>query len=212
MTDFIFTSVAFGPQYVEQQIRLKKSILQIYPDADILFWTNELPKGSKPFLDSLYGFKPHAVAEAMKTHKRVIWLDPAMILTDHVTKLFNYPVVAVKDDSVLWNVTSNKTYQHYGIRKEEVMAHGWHLVGGSLYSFDFTQQEAVNVFNLWYNAEIKGLFGSQQESASEQLQGHRYDETLMAYAMYFNNIEPQRADEVGYCISEKSIFQKKHFK
>lgn len=210
--DVCFASVAFGPQYIEQQIRLKKSILSIYPDANILFWTNELPKGSKDFLESLYGFKVHAVHEARKQFSKVIWLDPAMILTGHITKFANYSVIAVKDDSVLWNVTSDKVYRHYGIRKEEVMAHGWHLVGGSFYYFDFDQQDANQVFNMWYNAEIKGLFGSQQEAASERLQGHRYDETLMAYAMYFNHIEPQRADEVGYCISENSIFQKKHFK
>jgi hypothetical protein len=208
-----FVSVAFGSQYVQQQHRLKDSIKEIYPKANIRFWLNELPKGSKPFLDSLYGFKVHAIKEVKdEGFKKIIWLDPAMILTGKVDKLLSFPLVAVRDDSVLHNVVSNKTLDFFRLTRDQIRENGWHLVGGSLYFFDFNTEIANTVFDMWFHTEIGGLFGSQQEAASEQLQGHRYDETLFALAMYLNGYAPQRADEVGYCISENSIFQKKHFK
>ena len=212
MDDVVFCSVAFGEEYVKQQHRLKDSIKAIYPKANQLFYINELPPGSKPFRDSLYGFKPHLVFEAKKEYSKVIFLDPAMILVGKIDRLFPFQMIAVKDDSVLHNVVSNKTLQYYRLSNLEIKENEWHLVGGSFYYFDFTTKVANDIFNTWFTAEVNGLFGSQQEAASEQLQGHRYDETLMALAMYFNGIEPQRADEVGYCITNNSIWQKKHFK
>ncbi len=214
MDKTVFCSVAFGKEYIQQQSRLKESIKAIYPKANLLFYTDELPPGSKPFLDSLYGFKPHLAQEARKRgYKKVILLDPAMVLVGKIDGFVNVaPVVAAKDTSVLWNVTSHNTAAWFNLTREQIKAKDWHLVGGSFYYFNLNEQIANDLLDMWTITERLGLFGSQKEAASEQLQGHRYDETLMAMCMYFHGIEPQAPDKIGYCISENSIWQKYHFK
>lgn len=212
MKDVAFVSVAFGQEYLAQQKRLEQSILAIYPEANILFFHGRLPGTSKSFYDSLYGFKPHAIQEARKRWKKVLWLDPAMILVDKIDDLLNHPMIGVRDDSVLHNVISNKTLNFYRLTRELIREAEWHLVGGSLYYFDFTTPIANNIFDMWHEAELNNLFGSQYEAASEQLQGHRYDETLIAIAMYTHGVKPQTHAEVRYCIEKNPMFIKKHFK
>lgn len=213
MDDVIFVSVCFGdPRYMEQQKRLMQSILDIYPKANTLFYHNMLPPGSKNFYDSLYGFKVHAIWQAKLKAKRVIFLDPAMILVDKVDDLFKFEMMAVKDDNKLYNLVSNKCYDHFHLTQEEVKEKGWHLVGGSIYYFDFNTQVANEIFAAWYDAERKGIFGSQHEQASEQLQGHRMDEAVMAIVMYMNGVEPVGPDVARYCNGESPMFRKVHFK
>lgn len=214
MDDVVFVSVAFGFEYLKQMDRLQKSILAKYPEANLLFFDNGLPNGSKAFLDSLYGFKPHAIAEARNQgFNKVIWLDPAMILVDKVNDLVDFPtMVAVKDDTRLYNVVSDKCYSYFGLDANYVAFKNWHLVGGSLYFFNFDRPKDNIILDTWLNAERAGIFGSQHEAASEQLQGHRYDEAVMALAMYMKGVEPVGADQIRYCISENPMFIKKHFK
>lgn len=212
MNDFVFVSVAFCEAYVAQQDRLRESILSIYPDANIMFWRDELPQGSRPFLDSLYGFKVHAIAEAKKKYQKVLWLDPAMILCDKVDVLFSHKIAIVKDDNMLYNLVSDNALKYFGILKSDIQSEQIHLVGGSLYYFDFDSVSCEKAFNDWYAAELMGIFGSQAEEASEQLQGHRADETCMALCLYQNNINPISGPDIGYCIEKKPVFIKKHFK
>jgi hypothetical protein len=213
MKDLCFTSVAFGEQYIAQQDRLKESILKIYPDANILFWRGELPPGSKPFLESLYGFKVHAIAEAKKTFSKVLWLDPAMILMDEVdTALKERDVAVVKDDNILIGTIGDKALDYFCIPKSEVEENKLHLVGGSLYYFNFDWQNAEDVFDMWYGSEHDGIFGSQFEAASEQINGHRNDESCMAISLYINMVEPVSGPEIGYCVEKNPTFKKLHFK
>lgn len=214
MDNLVFCSVAFGKEYVQQQARLRESIRFFYPNANLLFYTEELPPGSRPFLDSLYGFKPHLAQEARKRgYKRLMLLDPAMIMVAPLDGVYDrYSVVAAKDTSVLWNVTSHRAADFFGTSRVEIRNKGWHLVGGSFYYLNLETASAVMVLDRWTEAERAGMFGSQQEAASEQLQGHRYDETIMALCMYQAGIEPQDPDKIGYCIETNSVWQKKHFK
>jgi hypothetical protein len=213
MDDVIFVSVAFGNEYVQQQHRLKDSIRSIYPKANLLFYLNELPPGSKEFRDSLYGFKPHAIKHAKTIgFTKIIWLDPAMLLVGKIDKLMNFKFIAVRDDSKLSQCISDKYLSYTGHTRAGVEERGWHLVGGSFLLFDFSSATTHSIFNSWFMDEKAGLFGSQQEAASEQINSHRYDETCMAMAIYTNGLTPQTPEEVGYCIGENAIFQKKHFK
>lgn len=223
MNDVCFVSVAFGFEYLKQMDRLRKSILAIYPDANLLFYHDELPPGSKPFLDSLYGFKPHAIQAARdKGYERIIWLDPAMILMDNVSELISLDgVIAVKDDSVLHNVVSDDCYRYFRnphawddikMFKDFVEYNHWHLVGGSLYYFNFYTPITEKIFNKWLQAEKDGIFGSQWDAASDKLQGHRYDEAVMALCLYTHGITPVAPDYVRYCCTDKPMFIKKHFK
>lgn len=214
MKDVAFVSVCFGdPRYFEQIDRLKASILSFYPEANLFFCRGLLPPGSKTFYESLYGFKPHAIKVALDAgFKKILWLDPAMIMVDKIDDMLKFEMMAVMDDNVLYNVVSDRCYKYFRETKQNVYEQGWHLVGGSVYWFDFNKESTNNIFTTWLEAEKAGMFGSQQEQASEQLQGHRMDEAVMALAMYFNNVEPISADEARYCWAENPMFIKKHFK
>lgn len=213
MKDVVFVSVAFGMAYVRQINRLKKSIEKIYPKANTMFWVDKLPRGSHPFLESLYGFKPHAIDEARKQYSRAIWLDPAMILVDKVDDLISQDkLIAVRDDSKLYNVISDKCYDYFNLDKEEVKAKDWHLVGGSLYFFNFENPTTCEILDEWLRAERNLIFGSQDEASTDKLQGHRYDEAVMAILMYLNGVEPVGPDVIRYCQGSNSMFIKKHFK
>lgn len=211
MKDFVFVSVAFGPLYVEQQDRLKESIMAIYPDANLLFWRDCLPEKSKPFLDSLYGFKVHAIQEAIdKGFKRVLWLDPAMILCRHIDWIGDHMMVAVKDENKLSQYISDWYLESNLLSRKAVEKD--HLVGGSLYYFDFNFVTAQSIFKKWKSDEAAGCFGSQDEEASGKLQGHRADESCMALSIILMNQKPLSPDRVGYCTGDNPVFIKKHFK
>lgn len=212
MDDVCFVSVAFGQAYLEQQKRLEASIRSIYPEAKTLFFHGRLPDSSRSFYDSLYGFKPHAVAEAKQRYRKVIWLDPAMLLVDKIDRLMAFDFVAVYDSSRLSQTISDKYLKACGRTREEIDALGWNLVGGSFYLFDFDSATTNAIFHNWFLDEKAGHFGSQYEAASEQINSHRNDESCMAMAVYTNGRKPNTAEEVGYCVNENAIFQKKHFK
>jgi hypothetical protein len=214
MKDVCFVSVCFGdPRYYYQLDRLKASILCFYPEANFLFYRGEYPPNSRTFFESLYGFKPHAIKVAKdQGYKKVIWLDPAMILIDTIDDLMKFEMMAVKDDNVLYDKVSNVCYKYFGLTQKEVYDRDYHLVGGSIYTFDFEKESANQIFNRWLDAEKMRMFGSQTEQASEQLQGHRMDEAVMALAMYEAGIEPTSPEDARYCWVENPMFIKKHFK
>lgn len=210
MTDFIIISCAFGKRYIEQLDRLEASVKAIYPDFPMMTWRNECIPG-RPFKESLYGFKVHAVQAALdKGHSKIIFLDPACILQHKVDYWFdlNIPVIAVKDDNLLNKMIGQKALNYYG--NPDIT--GWHLVGGSLYVFDFNHRVKHSIFDHWMKAEQAGIFGSQAELSSEKINGHRSDESCMAVAMYSHGVEPVGHDVARYNQNEDSIIIKKHFK
>lgn len=212
MTDFCFLSVAFGPRYVEQQTRLHQSLQAIHPEAKHFAWTDVLPEGSKPFKESLYGFKVHAVKQALKAgYKKIIWLDPACIVVKPVDYYFTLglPVIAAKDDNLLINHIGQKALFWYS---KPSIPDSWHLVGGSLYVFDFTHLYCQKIFDTWERAEANGIFGSQQEQASGKINKHRNDESCMAMSLYLWGRKPLPLDICKYSNGDDSIVIKKHFK
>lgn len=212
MKDIIFVSVAFGEQYLIQQDRLKESILSIYSDANLLFYRDVLPPDSPAFLDSLYAFKVYAVESARKIgFQKILWLDPAMLVVNKIDDVLKYPIVAVKDEHKLRDLISEKCLRYYGLSKQDVEDENWYVVGGSMYFFDFSNQLTIDVFNLWHQMEKNGLFGSQKEAASEQINGHKYDESCLALALQMNGVAPVPGPDVRYCC-DNPIFIKKHFR
>lgn len=215
--EIAFTSVAFGDKrYIEQQTRLKHSILQIYPDAPLFFWTNEMPPGARPMNESLYGFKPHAVQYAWdQGYKKIMFFDPAIILMKPIDfyqeKVKEYGVCCAQDDNKLSPFCGDGALKYMDLTREEIK--DWHLVGGSFYYFDFDLPLCNDIFQEWGMSEVNGYFGSQQEQASGKLQGHRNDEAMMALALYTNGSKPMSGD-VRYNCENKDlcILDKKHFK
>jgi hypothetical protein len=210
MTDFIIISTAFGKRYIDQLDRLEASVRNIYPAMPVMFFRNgEVP--GRPHRESLYGFKVHAVQRALdQGYSKIIFLDPACILQHPVDYWFtlNLPVIAVKDDNQLCNMISQKALNYY----DNPNITEWHLVGGSLYVFDFYRDGCSKVFFDWQKAEADGIFGSQAEQSSERINGHRNDESCMAVAMYSHGVEPVGHDVARYNQNDQSIILKKHFK
>lgn len=209
-------SVAFGDLYLAQMERLKESVQLHNPDAKLFFYKTDLPEGARPMYESLYGFKPHAIHEAIKAgYRRIFWFDPAIIVQKDIRQYCKMAqnhrgVLAVQDDTPLADVCSQNAVNHFGIRRSYLC--GKHLVGGSFYYFDFSFFPAFHVFNAWLEAEKKGIFGSQQQEASEQLQGHRADETCMALSMYQHEVDLLPYGQSGYDNNQNPIIIKKHFK
>lgn len=211
MTDFCFLSVAFGPRYIEQQTRLHKSLMAIHPEAMHYAWTDQYPAGARPHRESLYGFKPHAVGYALgQGFKKVIWLDTAIVLQHPVDYWFTLgvPIVAAKDDNALSKTICDKALGYYGNPDIE----GMNLVGGSVYAFDFDQPLCETIFANWYKDECNNVFGSQAEQSSGKINGHRHDESIMAYLMQSNGVQPLGHDVMRYNQDENSIVIKMHFK
>lgn len=215
MSATAFVSVAFGDKrYIEQQARLNVSIREIYPDAKIFSWTNQMPPESPSFSKSLYGFKPYAVKYALSEgFTRVMFFDPAIVLTDKIDYyqdiIKDYGVLAAQDDNKLTRFCSDAALSYAGVSRSEI--YDWHLVGGSFYYFDFDLQLCNDIFSHWLTAEQKGLFGSQADQASGKLDhGHRNDEAMMALALYCNRSKPLTGDVRYNC--DNGITRKYHFK
>lgn len=202
-SNIAFCNVSFGERYVATQKRLAESILLIYPDAPMFFWTDELPPNSKPFQESLYGFKVHAIQYARdKGYTKIVWIDTCAVLKSKLEPLFEAGFIAVKDE--------NKLYKHNGKFNPSAINQDWNLVGGSLYCFDFDNEQNCIIFNDWALDEREGLFGTQEFIMNEKNDGiekcgHRMDETCMAMDLYINNCPPH--DRTLY----DTIIEKKHF-
>lgn len=208
----IILSIAFGYRYVVQQRRMVESAQRTNPGVDVAVWTDEYPPGSRSHSESLYGFKVHAVQWALERgYKRIIWLDTACVLQHSIEPWFvgtMPPVIAVRDDNALTKCIADKALAYYG--NPDIT--GRHLVGGSLYVFDFIRRNATHIFNKWAEAERMGVFGSQAEQAGGKINKHRHDESCMAMALYDMNVPPLTHDEARYNQDENSIIRKYHFK
>lgn len=194
-----------GVWYLDQQKRLLESIQEVYKGyAPTFFHSKTLPRGARPFLDSLYGFKPHAIQEAIDAgFKKVVWVDAAIIL--HKPIVIDSPMVAIIDSSVL--PASDRALKYYGMTREQ--SKNLTLVGGSFYYFDFNTPLANMIFDSWKKAEIDGIFGSQHQESFEGLQGHRHDETCMRLSMHLYGHKPVPGSTIGY---NGDIVTKQHFK
>ncbi len=210
--DICFVTYCFGDQrYFEQLDRLKKSILDLIPDANLLFYVDELPPGARPFGQSLYGGKPHAIAEAKKNFSKVLWLDPAMILVDsNLNDFDDVYFAAVKDDHFLNPFISNQALDFFGVSRNEI--EDVHLVGGSLYYFDFEFKVVQDIFDMWIKSEIHNMFDGEGQVHTGASRGHRSDEALMALAMWKYGVQPTGAGDIRYCIEKNPMTIKRHFK
>lgn len=215
MKDVCFVSCVFGDQrYLDQQDRLVESIDKVYPQVDQvvgLSWKNTLPEGAKLHSESLYGFKVYAIKYALKQgYTKIIWLDSACILQKPIDlwlKLAKkYGVVAIKDDNKLHRFIASRVTNDLTIDID------WHLVGGSLYVFDFETKLCQQIFNDWEITEKLGLFGNQHEQSIGLWNKHRHDESLMAVSIYGNGSEPVTAAQAKYNQGPDSIVTKQHFK
>lgn len=208
-------SLSFGHEYNWRLDRLKASLESTNPDVPFFFYKDSLPKKSRPFNESLYGFKPHLIEEIIdKGFTRVIYLDATMIVHgnlewyDEASAPYG-GVLAVQDDNKLDRFVSNVALTAFGFDREQ--AKSMHMVGGSFYYFDFRKPTARDVLAHWVTAEESGLFGSQADEAAGKLQGHRHDEACMSLALYRHGTKPFTGN-TQYNYASGSILTKQHFK
>lgn len=207
-----FLSVAVTDErYMIQQQRLMESIQKFHPLAFCLFWNDSLPEGSKTMDESMYGFKVYAVKEALKLgYKKIIWLDTACYLVKKVDEWFElvkeYGVVAAEDDNLLCRYTGNLAYKYFGITPSDSFDQKQHLVGGSVYVFDFDLPLCNKIFTLWAQSEQEGIFGTSGIGA------HRHDESCMALALYASGSRPVPYPVAYYNDVNNAIVKKVHFK
>lgn len=228
INEVIFTSYCFGNDYLLQQVRLKQSILDIYPSANIHFLNEPESTGKPKFQKSLYGFKVDLVKDCLaKGFKKIIFFDTAICLNTEVDYWFelvkDHGVLAPIDRQLLNNVTSNACLRYMDLTRTSVSE--WNLVGGSVYVFDFELEKCQRIFAQWSAMEQDGIFGTQDDLSHDRLQSHRMDETCMALAMKFNGVTGLGHDVIRYAYehpetkslhkgegTETPIVIKRHFK
>jgi len=230
--DIAFCSSAFGKQYVPMLDRLIESINKIHPNAKQFIYRDRLPKNSKPHYGndgSMYGFKIHAIQEALDAgYKKIVWLDSASILVNDIRRVFQYckthGIVASNDASFIWTNCNDSALKHFGITREEAKEKGLKFAAGSFYALDFDEPLCRQVFETWKESERLGLFGKSTDRWEDSggPSGHRHDETCFGLSLWKHNLEYCTGQESGYCCCEylppgipacpELIVTKKHFK
>lgn len=209
MEQIAFLTVAVDdPRYIEQQKRLIQSIEKFHPEAKIFKWTNEYPPESRSMSESMYGFKVHAVNHARSQgYWKIVWLDTACVLVDRVDDYFEltneYGVVAAEDANKLKQYCHPLAWNWF----KTVINDTFHLVGGSLFVFDFNLPLCERIFYKWEQAEADGQFGTNETRA-----GHRHDESCLSLALYTSGSKPVPYSECRYNDVPNPILIKKHFK
>ena len=230
-SDIIFTSYCFdnsaqSGDYYSQQVRLKESILKIYPDANLHFIHEDEATGKPKFQKSLYGYKVQLVKDCLrKGFKKIIYFDSAICLEQKVDYWFELAkdlgVLTAIDRQTLDNVISDKCAKYSELTKEQLAT--INLVGGSIYVFDFDTEVCNKIFAEWVNMENMGLFGSQEDCTNGILGNHRMDETCMAIALHQYGMKGLGHDVMRYAYEHPGtkvihgqgydpIVLKKHFK
>lgn len=223
--DIIFTSYCFGDQYLAQQERLRESIKGIYPNANLLFINEAVETGKPKFQQSMYGFKVALVNECRRLgYKKIIFLDTSIVLKRPVNEWFElvkqYGVLAPIDRRKLQDTISDQCLNFLSISREYLADN--HLVGGSIYVFDFDVEKCQRVFAMWEQMESKGIFGTKEDLEIGKLADHRMDESCMAAALMLNGVFPVTHSVMKYAVHdpdtglllncENPIAIKKHFK
>lgn len=215
MNNIAVCSVSFGEKYVWRLGRMKETLQATNPDVRLFEWVDRMPDGARPFNESLYGFKPHAIQVARNQgYKKIFFIDCTCVIQDKLDYYDHHTaehqgVLAVQDDNKLTGFCSNKALQYIG--KDREYLKDKHLVGGSLYYFDFDVPGCEYIFGRWMESEIKGLFGNMVQQCGEQLQGHRSDETMMSLFLYEAGSKPFTG-ATRYNWEKGGVVQKMHFK
>jgi hypothetical protein len=215
MSEIAVCAVSFGEKYNWRMGRMKESLENTNPGVKLFSWVDRMPDGARPFNDSMYGFKPHAIKIARdQGYKKIFWIDCTAVVLDKLEYYDQFTeeykgVLAVQDDNKLTGFCSNKALRY--VNKDREYLNDKHLVGGSLYYFDFDVPGSEYIFGRWMESELKGLFGNMAEQCSEQLQGHRSDETMMSLFLYEVGSKPFTG-ATRYNWENGGVIQKMHFK
>lgn len=167
-------SVAFRNPYVQHMDKLVEFIKNDAQPVDMLFFKDELPSKDgiikedivTHFQKSLYGFKPHAIQQAIEMgYEKIIWLDPSILPTVSLKVLIDaldeHPMVVRTGDAPITKMTNARVKKWFDVTDADL--EGVKHIGGTIYCFNFNNLKTREVFDLWRLAEIEGMFGDQDE-------------------------------------------------
>lgn len=148
---------------------------------DLLLWRDVLPPGSKPHIESEYGFKVHCFDFAYKAgYTSVLWTDaPAFSVQENVSPIFTrleengYYAMSHTDPLNQW--VSDAMLERFNLTQDRIK--DVNLPSGSCYGFDVSNAFGKSLFELLFQAEDIGLFKSHKIGESGW---HRHDETILA--------------------------------
>lgn len=143
------------------QARLVESLSSQGWDGGVLTWTDRLPPGSPPHESAPYGFKLHAIAEAMrKGFTSVLWLDAPCLAARPLDPVFaaieRDGHAFVTADDRLGNWTSDACLAAFGIPRDAAMSMA--LFNGAFIGLDLEHARTRE----WYRRIVQqceiGLF------------------------------------------------------
>jgi hypothetical protein len=189
-----FINVAVNEPYVSYQKRLIKSVSEIMPDVPLLTWTDELPKGSKPHSESMYGFKMYAFQEAFDAgYDSVIWLDTPTVLHKNIYHVFEllekneYKEFAIATEAELYQYAHDSTLDYFGFTRQQIKDFGYKLNYGFIFGF----VRGSKTYEQMFECERKGLFLSAEQDYQDHLYNsgqafkgeyveHRHEESIIS--------------------------------
>lgn len=198
-------SVAFrNPYDMFQRLQLR-ALNKFNTDIDLFMFTDEYPisatdktNDSEYFKSSYYGFKPHAIRQAInKGYNHILWLDSALVPIKDISFAFE----KIKEDGMLLNYAEGlagdnckqSVLDYFNVTKEELNSNGIYYAGGSMYGFDFTNDLTKKTFELWEQAEKDGCFGY----GMDLINGHKTDEVCMSICQYKTGIKTKIYKELA---------------
>lgn len=145
-----------------------------------------VPKSIKSFSHSEmpYQFKIALIEEAReKGYDRIVWLDSSMIIKKDITELFGDKGISVFHNlgHPLYKYISDKAVELLNINEEDLESIP-QIWGGALL-FDFTNDNAVNVFEKIKNHSVNGSF-NEGKSNREGFIAHRHDQAIMSVLVH----------------------------
>lgn len=203
MNKRVVINVATGPFYRKMQERLINSFIHgvdnvtiIHPDRtaqwetgkhtgiDLICWADNFPEGSRPHIESPYGFKIHAFEYAyQKGYTSILWVDSAAYavkknISPIFEKMEKESYYAMSHTDPLIDQIGDTYLKFYRMKRE--LLDGYNLPSGSCYGFDLRNPVGMGVgmkiFQTLKHDEFRGLFKSE----TAEKWNHRHDEACLA--------------------------------
>ena len=186
-------SLGIGGRYPKLLERLRESCLK-YKLPHILWHT--YPPGSRSHHISPYGFKVHAIMNAVQQgFKTIIWADSAAYLVKDPSSFFQL----VKEKGIVFLGRGDRLVQWVNDRsliyfgfKRNALEKEW-LCSGTVFGFDFTHQVANDFLNELLAYEKNDWFKEDSQKPGNEFLSHRHDEAIMSLMLMKYNIEQVNA-------------------
>lgn len=166
-------------KYWKGQNRLVET-LKGNTDAQLLMYKREADVGAKTHQESMYGFKPMAIAKAYWLgYRQILWLDASMYVIKDLNPIFDMIEERgyFAQDSGWWNDrwTTPEAKEYFGTNKGKMISSG-------VLGFDLESEVGLEFFNRWLMAMEEGMFhGSHDNYRHDQSAASLIIENMKLY-------------------------------